>query len=40
MQRYISKSEDDTIAFAKNYAKDLKKDDIIVLSRRFRLRQN
>ncbi len=32
MNTYISKSEQDTINFAKNYAKDLKAGDIIVLS--------
>lgn len=32
METYISKSEQDTINFAKNFAKDLKKGDIIVLS--------
>ena len=29
---FISKSEDDTISFAKDFAKDLKKGDIIVLT--------
>lgn len=37
MQEYISKNEADTITFAKNFAKSLTKNDIIVLSRRFRL---
>ncbi len=32
MSTYISKSEQDTIDFAKNYAKNLKSGDIIVLS--------
>ena len=32
MEKYISKSEADTIAFAKEFAKKLNKDDIIVLS--------
>lgn len=32
MSTYISKSEQDTINFAKNYAQDLKPGDIIVLS--------
>ena len=32
MSTYISKSEQDTIDFAKNYAQDLKAGDIIVLS--------
>ena len=32
MEKYISKSEADTIAFAKEFAKTLNKDDIIVLS--------
>ena len=32
MEKYISKSETDTIAFAKEFAKTLNKDDIIVLS--------
>lgn len=40
MQEYISKNENDTINFARNFARDLNKDDIIVLSRRFRLWQN
>ena len=31
MEKYISKSEADTIAFAKEFAKTLNKDDIIVL---------
>ena len=33
MDTYISKSEEDTINFAKNFAKNLKVGDIIVLSR-------
>lgn len=37
MHKYISKNEADTIAFAKNFARSLKKDDILVLNRRFRL---
>ena len=32
MSTYISKSEQDTIDFAKNYAQNLKPGDIIVLS--------
>ncbi len=32
MKEYISKSENDTINFAKEFAKTLKKDDIIVLN--------
>ena len=32
MFSYLSKSPEDTLAFAKNYAKDLKKDDVIVLT--------
>ena len=32
MSTYISKSEQDTINFAKNYAKNLKTGDIIILS--------
>lgn len=32
MEEFISKSEQDTIAFAKNFAKDLKNGDIIVLT--------
>lgn len=32
MKTYISKNENDTINFAKNFAKDLKKGDIIVLN--------
>ena len=32
MQEYISKNEKDTIAFAKDFAKSLSKDDIIVLN--------
>lgn len=37
MQEYISKNENDTISFARDFAKTLNKDDIIVLTRRFRL---
>lgn len=33
MKTYISKSEKDTIEFAKDFASKLKKDDIIVLNR-------
>lgn len=42
MEKYISKSEEDTIEFAKNFAKDLKKGDIIVLTGelRFTVKQN
>ncbi len=36
MKTYISKSEKDTIEFAKDFASKLKKDDIIVLNRWFR----
>ena len=32
MNKYITRSEKDTINFAKNFAKDLKCGDIIVLS--------
>ena len=32
MSEYISKSEKDTISFAKDFAKNLKKGDIIVLT--------
>ena len=32
MQTFISKSEQDTISFAENFAKELKKGDIVVLS--------
>ena len=32
MERYVSKNESDTIAYAKEFAKALNKDDIIVLS--------
>ena len=32
MKKYISKSETDTISFAKEFAKTLNKDDIIILS--------
>jgi len=37
METYISKSEQDTINFAKSFAKDLKKGDIIVLTGELRL---
>ena len=40
MNTYISKSEKDTISFAKNFAKDLKKGDIIILTGELRLWQN
>ena len=40
MSTYISKSEKDTISFAKNFAKDLKKGDIIILTGELRLWQN
>jgi len=40
MEIYITKNESDTIALAKNFAKNLKEKAIIVLSRRFRCRQN
>ncbi len=32
MEKFISKSEKDTIAFAKNFAKELKMGDIVILS--------
>lgn len=34
MQKYISKSEQDTIDFATEFAKNLKTGDIVILSRR------
>ena len=37
METYISKNENDTINFAKDFAKDLKKGDIIVLTGELRL---
>lgn len=37
MKTYISKNENDTINFAKDFAKDLKKGDIIVLTGELRL---
>jgi len=37
MFKYSSESTDDTINFATKFAKHLKQNDIIVLSRRFRL---
>lgn len=37
MTTYISKSEQDTIAFAKEFAKDLKKGDILVLTGELRM---
>lgn len=37
MSTYISKSEQDTISFAKNFAKNLKKGDIIILTGELRL---
>ncbi len=40
MESYISKSERDTIHFAKEFAKTLKKDDIIVLNGELRFWQN
>lgn len=38
MKKYISKSENDTISFAKAFARELTANDIIVLNRRFRFR--
>ena len=40
MTTYISKNEDDTKSFAKNFAKDLKEGDIIVLTGELRMRKN
>lgn len=40
MKTYISRSEKDTINFAKDFAKDLKKGDIIVLTGELRMWQN
>ena len=37
MTTYISKSENDTIKFAKDFAKELKKGDIIVLTGELRM---
>ena len=37
MKTYISKSENDTINFAKEFAKDLNKGDIIVLTGELRM---
>lgn len=37
MTTYISKSEQDTISFAKQFAKDLKKGDILVLTGELRM---
>lgn len=37
MTTYISKSEKDTISFAKDFAKDLKKGDILVLTGELRM---
>ena len=37
METYISKSENDTINFAKDFAKELKKGDIIVLTGELRM---
>lgn len=37
MTTYISKSEQDTISFAKEFAKDLKKGDILVLTGELRM---
>lgn len=36
MSKYITKSEEDTINFAENFAKNLKTGDIIVLSGELR----
>lgn len=40
MIKYISKSENDTINIAKEFAKTLSNTDIVVLTRRFGVRQN
>ena len=40
IKEYISKSEKDTIAFAKEFAKDLNSNSVIVLNRRFRNWEN
>ena len=37
METYISKSENDTISFAKNFAKNLNKGDIIILTGELRM---
>ena len=37
MSTFISKSEQDTISFAKDFAKDLKKGDIVVLTGELRM---
>lgn len=37
MTTYISKNEQNTICFAKNFAKNLKKGDIVVLTGELRL---
>ena len=37
MDTFISKSEQDTINFAKDFAKDLKKGDIIILTGELRM---
>lgn len=37
MDTFISKSEEDTINFAKSFAKSLKKGDIVVLSGELRV---
>lgn len=40
METYISKNEADTIAFAKEFAKSLNKNDVIVLDGELGARQN
>lgn len=40
MKTYISKSENDTINFAKDFAKSLQKGDIIVLTGELRVWKN
>lgn len=40
METFISKSEQDTIDFAKNFAKNLKTGDIVVLSGELRVWKN
>lgn len=40
METFISKSEQDTIDFAKNFAKTLKTGDIVVLSGELRVWKN
>ena len=37
METFISKGENDTISFAKNFAKDLRKGDIIILTGELRM---